>query len=344
MWTRRRSGRMATVAMALAAGSLVVAATGSGVAAAAKKSAAASGGLAGGTDISGKTVLWDWQSVPSNSFGVPMLNGAKAAAKMVGLNLDVEYGTNSDTTESSQIKTAIAKHVAGYLVGVPDGGLNSALCAARATGAPVVSFNIDGASGKAATTCVQSFVGQGFVTAGETIANYMVSKGLIKAGDTVFCPVETPTQVYAVQRRQGVDNVLSKLGIPACTEIGTGDTQAPALTDMVNYLLGHHSTSAIIALGGTPLSEAPAAIKKVGLNIPIGGFDLSFPQIVTGIKDGAITASVNQEPYAQGYYGIMEIALDLKYGIPPMNITTSDNALITKANVKQFASLVPKYQ
>jgi simple sugar transport system substrate-binding protein len=71
---------------------------------------------------------------------------------------------------------------------------------------------------------------------------------------------------------------------------------------------------------------------------------LSFPQIVTGIQQGSIVASVNQEPYAQGFYAIEELALQIKFGIPPSNIDTSDNALITKANVGSFASLVPSYQ
>jgi simple sugar transport system substrate-binding protein len=310
----------------------------------AKRSATASwSGLTGGRDIAGKTILWDWQSEPSNTFGVPLLNGAKAAAALTGLKLDVEYGSNSDTTQANQIRTAIAKHVAGFAIGVPDPGLNKALCEARKTGAPVVTFNINGASGKAATDCVQSFIGQSFVAAGKLIANYMVSHGLIKRGDHVFCPVETPAHVYAVQRRQGVNNVLGRLGI-TCETVGTGDDLGPAKATLVQYLLGHKNTSAIIALGGTPLAVSEAALKQVGLKIPIGGFDLSFPQIVTGLKDGAISASVNQEPYAQGFYSVMEIALNLKFGIPPMNINTSDNALITKQNVGSFAALVPDYQ
>ncbi len=302
---------------------------------------AASGSLAGGTNIAGKTVLWDWQSVPSNTFGVPLLKGAQAAAAITGLHLDIEYGNNEDTTQASQIKTAVAKGEAGYAIGAADSGLNSALCAAAKAG-PVVTFNIDGASGPA-TSCVQSFVGQSFVAAGNLIGTYMVQHGYIKKGGSVFCPVESPGQVYANERQEGVDQIISKLGLK-CNVVGTGDDEAPAESTMVQYLLGHRDTTAIVGLGGTPMGVAEAAVKKVGLHIPIGGFDLSFPSIVSGIQDGSIVASVNQEPYAQGFYAIMELALDLKYGIPPMNIDTSDNALITKTNVNEFASLVPNYQ
>jgi simple sugar transport system substrate-binding protein len=315
---------------------------GAGTSSSAATTSASGPVITGGPSLKGKTILWDWQSVPSNTFGVPMLAGAKAAAAAAGVTLQVEYGNNSDTTESQQIETSVARHVAGMAIGIADTGLNKALCDAHKAGIPVVSFNIDGASGSGAS-CVQSFIGQSFVAAGQLIATYMVQHGYIKRGDQVFCPVESPDQVYAVQRRQGVDDVLGKLGI-TCSEVGTGDDLAPAKTTLVQYLLGHRSTKAIICLGGTPLAEAPAAIKQAGMKIPVGGFDLSFPQIVTGLQNGSIVASVNQEPYAQGFYSVMELILELKYGIPPSSINTSDNALITKANVGPFAKLVPSYQ
>jgi simple sugar transport system substrate-binding protein len=305
----------------------------------------ASGGgpvVSGGVSLAGKTVLLDIYDAQGNTFFQPALEGAKAAAAEFGLKLQIEYANGDDTTAISQIKTAVASHYAGIAAKLPDIGVANTACTAKAAGIPIVAFNVDAATG-AAAQCVGSFVGQSFVSAGQLVAGYMVAKGYIKRGDQVLCPVESPDQEYAVARKQGVEDVLAPLGIQ-CSELGTGDNLAPAKADMVQYLLGHHTTAAIIALGGTPLAEAPAAIKAAGMTIPIGGFDLSFPEIVTGLQNGSIVASVNQEPYAQGFYAIEELALQIKFGIPPSNINTSDNALITKANVGSFASLVPNYQ
>lgn len=329
--------------MALAACSSSASSTGSAKAADSSSSSAAGGVVPGGTSVQGKKVLLDIYDPESNTFFEPAVEGAQAAAAIFGLNLQVEYANNDDTTAISQIKTAIASHYAGIAAKLPDVGVaGSTACAARSAGVAFVAFNVDAATG-AAAKCVQSFVGQSFESAGQLIASYMVSKGYIKRGDSVFCPVESPQEAYAVARKKGVEDVLAPLGIQ-CSELGTGDNLAPAKSDMVQYLLGHPKTSAIIALGGTPLAEAPAAIQATKMNIPIGGFDLSFPEILTGIQNGTIAASVNQEPYAQGFYAIEQIALQLKFGIPPSNINTSDNALITKANIGSFASLVPKYQ
>lgn len=293
---------------------------------------------AGGYNIKGKKVLLDIYDPASNSFFVPLENGAKLAAQMFGLNLTIDFADNSDSTATSQIKTAIASHYAAVIAKTPDAAVANAACAVVKAGIPFIAVNQTYSS-----PCISTYIGQTEFSAGAEVASYMVQKGLIKKGDHVFCPVETPQESYAIGRRAGVDSVLGKLGI-TCDELGTGDNQAPAKAAMVQYLLGHKNTNVLIALGGTPLSEAVAATHEVGLKIPIGGFDLSFPSILTGLENGSITVSINQEPYAQGFDSVQEIALLLKYGVAPFNINTSDNALITHQNVKSLAPLVPNYQ
>jgi len=293
--------------------------------------------LTGGTDISGKTFLLEIKSGPSNFFFVPVVNGAKAAAAMAGVKLQIQYGNDDDATIVNQVNTAIASNVAGIAVSIPDAGLNKVVCDARSKGIAVIAFNTNGATGQGAN-CVQAFIGQDFVASGALIAQRMINDGKIKSGDHVFCPVESPEQVYAVQRSSGVKQALDAIGA-TCEVLGTGNDLAPAKATLVSYLLGHPHTTAIIALGGTPLSVAPAAVKKANLNIPIGGFDLS-QDILAAIKSGVITATVDQQPYIQGFQAVMNLALNLKYGITPSNINTSNRALVDQTNVDQVVNLV----
>lgn len=293
--------------------------------------------LSGGTDISGKTILFEIKSGPSNFFFVPAVNGAKAAAAVAGVNLQIQYGNDDDATMINQINTGIASNIAGIAVTVPDAGLNKVVCDARSKNIPVVAFNTNGATGQGAN-CVQAFVGQDFAASGYLIAQRMINDGKIKSGDHVFCPVESPDQVYAVQRYAGVKQALDAIGA-TCEVLGTGNDLAPAQGTLVSYLLGHPKTAAIIALGGTPLSVAPAAVKKANMNIPIGGFDLS-QDILSAVKSGVITATVDQQPYIQGFQAVMNIALYLRYGITPSNINTSNRALIDKTNIDQVVPLV----
>ncbi len=301
----------------------------------------AGGGLSGGTDISGKSILFEIQSSPSDSFFVPVVNGAKAAAAIAGLKLQIQYASNDDTTEVNQVNTAMASGVIGVALSIPDPGLNKVVCAARSKGIAVVAFNIDGATGQGAS-CVQAFVGQDFVASGALIGQRMINAGLIKSGDHVFCPVEFPAQVYAAQRYAGVKQALSAIGA-TCEELGTGVDFGPAKATMVSYLLGHPNTTAIIGLGHTPLDQAPAAAKQVGKNLPIGGFDVTS-DILSSIKSGAIVATVDQQPYIQGFQSVMQLALYLKYNLSPGNINTSNGALIDKNNVDKVVSLVPNYR
>jgi simple sugar transport system substrate-binding protein len=304
-------------------------------------------GIPGGVNIQGKKVLLDIYDPASNSFFVPLENGAKAAASLFGLNLTIEFANNTDSLAVSQIKTAIASKYAAVIAKTPDAAVYGAACAVDKAGILFIAanqtYNPVAGSSSLNGPCISTYIGQTEFAAGAAVANYMVAHGLIKSGGSVFCPVETPPETYAIGRSSGVNSVISKLGMK-CNEIATTDSQGPAKSAMVEYLLGHKNTSAIVALGGTPLSEACAAVQAVGMHIPIGGFDLSFPSILTGLENGCITVSINQEPYAQGFDSVQEVALYLKYGVAPFNINTSDNALITKDNVGALASLVPDYQ
>jgi len=316
-------------------------ATGGGTGGTTAASGGNSGALAGGSDIAGKEVLFAVQSSPSNSFFVPVVNGAKAAAAMTGVKLQIQYGNDDDSTHVRNVQAGLASGIVGLAASIPTKALDKVLCDARAKNVSVVAFNINGATG-AGAKCVQAFVGQDFVQSGRLIAQKALADGRLKRGDKAFCPVELPTQTYAVQRYQGVSEVLKANGI-SCEIVGTGVDLAPAKSKMVSYLLGHKDTAAIVALGGTPLAEAPAAVKQVGKKIPIVGFDLSEP-ILDGIQAGTINASIDQQPYAQGFYAVMQIALNLKYALSPASLNTSGSALVDKSNVEKVTSLVPDYR
>lgn len=303
---------------------------------------AAGGGLTGGANIAGKTILFQIYTGESTAFFVPAVTGAKAAAALTGVKLEIEYSNSDDATQVNQIDVATASHVAGMALSLPDSATDKAVCAAQAAHIPIVTWNVDGLTGSA-RNCVEGFIGQDFVSAGEVVAHRMVEDGYIKPGANVFCPVETTTAVYAVQRYAGVMNVLKKIHA-TCTLLAVGFGASGAETAMTDYLIGHRSTNAILALGSTPLSVAVAAADKVGLKkIPIAGFDLTT-SILNGIKSGRIVATVDQQPYSQGFFSVLQLALQLKYALFPSSMNTGGTGLVDSSNVRQVLSLVPTYQ
>ena len=135
-----------------------------------------------------------------------------------------------------------------------------------------------------------------------------------------------------VLRHAGVKKAMDEIG--ATTEVlGTGNDHAQALDKMTQYLLGHPDTKAVIGLGQTPTSQAVQAIKDAKLKIPAGGFDVS-KSILDDIKEGRLTATVDQQPYSQGFYAVTQLALNIKYGLYPSEMNTGGDGLIDKSNYK----------
>ena len=279
-----------------------------------------------GIDIT--LVIWTAEDV---EFFVPAVNGANDAAAQQGITLDIQYGDADTAVQNNIIETAIANEVDGLAVTIwNDEAFDEVVCKAMEAGIPVVAYNIDDSEG-AAGTCRLAYIGQDFIATGYTIGKRMIDDHGIGEGDLVFTPVEFPEAVYAVKRHEGVAKAMAEVG--AKTELlGTGTDHSEALNIMTQYLIGHPETKAIVGLGSTPTSVAVKAANEAGLDIPTGGFDVTS-DILDAIKDGTMTATVDQQPYSQGYFSVTQLALQAKYGHSPSDMDTGGVGLIDKNNV-----------
>jgi simple sugar transport system substrate-binding protein len=295
----------------------------------------------GGTSLKGKTALMVIYTAPLSAWN-PSLNAVKAVEAATGLKIDVQYANNNPQTEIQQIQTGISRKVDAMALQITSTAVASAVCDATKAGIPVVAWNQNALTGSQAS-CVQATMEQSSVAAGEVIAQYMIKNGPIKQGDRVFCPVEDPTATYASERAQGIKKALAAVGA-TCDVLATGDADADAKTKMVQYLLGHKDTSAIIAMGGIPLANAAAALTQVGMKIPVGGFDVYDPRIPKAIKAGQILGVVDQQFYSQAYYAGMQLALELQYGLAPSDMNTGGKGVVDKSNVATILELSGKYR
>ena len=281
------------------------------------------------SDINILFLIWTAEDV---EFFVPSINGAHDAAEDQGISMYMEFG-DSDTAKTNDIlETAIANEVDGIAMTVwDDDAFDEIVCKAMEAGIPVVLHNIDD-SQRGKGNCRMAYVGQFFIETGETLGERMIAEHGLKAGDHVFTPVEFPEAVYAVQRHEGVNNAITANG--GTTEIlGTGTDHSEALNIMVQYLLGHPETKAVIGLGSTPTSVAVRAVEEAGLDIPVGGYDIT-PEILDNIANGSLTATVDQQPYHQGYMSVTMVAQYLKYGLLPADMNTGGSGLVDKSNVE----------
>jgi simple sugar transport system substrate-binding protein len=271
-------------------------------------------------------------TAPGVPFFNPVIKGAEDAAAQANVDLDIQYGNNDQQQQNNLIQTAMANKVDGIAAVIwDDNAFEKSICDAEKAGIPVIAFNVDNSKG-AAASCREAFIGQSFVDAGYLIGKRMVEKAGLKSGDLVFTPVEFPDAVYATLRHQGVQKALDEVGAKS-EIIGTGGDLAEVRTKMVQYLIGHSDVKAIIGLGLQPMIEALPSLKEAGLKVPVGGFDVST-EVLKGIEDGDIVATVDQQPYSQGSFTIQQLALKIRYGLFPSDMKTGGNGLVDGTNYK----------
>ena len=272
--------------------------------------------------------------------------GAKDAARDLGVDLNIEYASLDPVALNNLIDTAVSNKVDGIAVSITDGNAyQDSVCRAVKAGVPVISFNVDDPKG-GDHSCRLAFVGQDFVTAGYALGKRVAAEGHLKKGDVVFTPVEFPEASYANLRRSGVQKALDEVG--AVTDmVGTGNNPPDVLDRMTQYLLGHPHTAAMVTLGSVTGRMAVKAAADTGLKgLPIGTFDNST-EITQGLLDGTIIATADQQPYSQGYLPVLQLVLLKRYGLFPSDVATGGHGLTDKASLsslKDVSKLLGTYR
>ena len=103
---------------------------------------------------------------------------------------------------------------------------------------------------------------------------------------------------------------------------------------IADFLSANKECNVVIGTGQADTEGAGLAIEKSGAHSDyfIAGFDLS-PEIMRMLKEGVIFCTVDQQPYIQGFYPVMQLSQFCRFGIKPMNID-SGAAIITRENIR----------
>jgi simple sugar transport system substrate-binding protein len=269
------------------------------------------------------------------TFFQPMQFGAEEAARLFQVDLTYVNADGDAARHANLIETAIAEGQDAVLptITVPD-ALDAAVQKARDAGLIVIAQNIDDPEG-AAGNARHAFIGQDFIATGQVIGRRMVEEHGLGEGDHCLLPVEFPELTYAIERARGVQLALEPAGVTS-EIIGTGTVDAEALAIISQALIANPSITCIIGLGTTPTTVAPDAAAEVGMaGIPNGGFDTN-PKIMENIMNGVTTATMDQQPFWQGFLPVMFAAYAVRYGLTPPDVVDTGNNLIDASN-GQFA-------
>lgn len=279
---------------------------------------------------------------PSVQFFNPVVKGAEDAAAQFGVDLDVQYANNDPVRQNDIIEAATAAGVDGIAVSISSSdAFDKSICDAVKAGVTVIGFNNDDLEG-AKGNCRQAYVGMNEFASGYELGQRMIEKFGLKEGDVVFNPREIPEASFAVARGGGIEKAMKEKGIKVET-VKAGLDLAGAQNIMAQFLIANKNVKALFGTGSVTSTVGAGAIKDAGVDIPFGGFDLAV-EIANAVEAGKMYATMDQQPYLQGFYPIAQIALAKKYGLTPTDVDTGQGAFLDKDRIGAVKPLIGTYR
>jgi simple sugar transport system substrate-binding protein len=276
-----------------------------------------------------------------DAFWQQVRDGMKAAEKALGIDATFQFGEDDLGRTVNFLESAIAAKVdgIGIMLHNPD-AYDEPIRRAREAGIPVIAFNSDDPlEGKGSAR--MAYVGQDDYKAGLFLGEQLES--LTPKPKHVAMYAEMPGFPYSQKRGGGIKEVLSKHGITTeWVDCGV-ESSASILSRMQAYLLAHPETTHTVALGSWVATVAPKAIDELDLQGKVINVVFDFlPSVIKDIKQGKTLFSLDSQPYAQGYYTVVQLYNYITRGIQPFDMNTGGNFVINKENIDQYGKFMGK--
>jgi simple sugar transport system substrate-binding protein len=280
--------------------------------------------------------------VTTNPFFVPTQYGIADACNAFGCTYQ---WTGSQTSVASEMvnamNTAITAKVDGIAISLVDlHAFNEPTKRALDAGIPVFSYNAD-AKGNDRL----AYIGQDLYASGEALGRRIVE--LVGEGPVVGF-IATPGQLNIQPRLDGAKAAIKASGKKIeLTEVATGPTVNEEVSRVDSYYVGHKDVKGMFAVDAGSTMSVGKAMEKYGLakqGVHAGGFDL-LPQTLDAIAKGDLDFTIDQQPYLQGFYTVMEMAM-FKYsgGLTGPSEINTGLKFVTKSNVEPYRSTQSRYE
>lgn len=268
-------------------------------------------------------------------FFEPVKKGMQDAAEKMGVEC-VWLGTAGvDMAATADVvRQAIQEGYDGIAVNlVHPTAFDAVVQEAMDQGIPVVGFNTDDhATPNARLSCVN----QRLYAAGRALARF--STRWIPDGAHVLMTMHDAGVSSLEDRLRGLQEELKSKNIKS-TVLISGNEAAAGAERIAQALRENPDIRIVLGTGQADTEAAGRAIERHFSNQGYwaAGFDLS-PTTLRLIKEGVIRGTVDQQPYIQGFYPVIQLTLHLRYGIMPADMDAGAT-IITKETVDQAIEL-----
>lgn len=284
-----------------------------------------------------------------NGFFDPVYTGAQVAADAFGINL-IRLGSEAavdDIPREIEILNQIIQDptIDGLILTTPQqGAYDDIVKALLDKGIPVATTNsfdptIYDRNGISHTGQSASAAAIG----GEALAKCIIDSGKT-AGSIIFPSQTTAGNVEVNQRVTFAFNatvaaldaagVLGNFTVDAGPEnIGIPVNDNDIAGSIVTYLESRGDVVGVFGPNGAVTPAIVDAVTQVGRqnDICAFGYDLG-PKQQEGIRTGALTGALGQQPFVQGFWPVMQLYLQIDRGIQAANVDTRAQ-LVTKETV-----------
>jgi simple sugar transport system substrate-binding protein len=280
--------------------------------------------------------------VTANPFFVPCQYGIQDACALLGV--DYQW-TGSETSDVAQMVNAMNTSIAGQADAiavclVDPKGFDKPVENALAAGIPVFSYNADSHTNKRL-----AYIGQDLFLSGQMMGERIVK--LVGSGKVAIF-IATPGQLNLQPRYDGAADAIKKSGADIqLSMIATAPAANESLSKIDAYYLGNQDVKGMFGTGGGDTQNCGLISRKYDLaskGVRAGGYDM-LPRSLEAVRDGFLDFVIDQQPYLQGFYTVMEMfAFKVSGGlVGPADINTGLK-FVTKDAVGQYMNTKSRYE
>ena len=271
-------------------------------------------------------------------FFEPVKRGMRDAARMMEVECTFVGTEGVDLPkQAAMVRKAVADGYDGIALNLVDSyAFDEVVQEAIHADVPVVAFNVDDHETPNARI---SAVNQRLYEAGRSLAKRVAAE--IPDGSHILMTVHDRGISALEDRLRGMQDVLRPKNVKWTVAITGNDAGGGA--DVVAGLLREHADIRVVLSTGQSDTEAAGLAIENGFKAGgywSAGFDLSS-ETLRLIDAGYIRCTVDQQPYIQGFYPVVQLTLYLRYGIVPSDIDAGA-AIIDRSNVRQVMELTKR--
>ena len=283
--------------------------------------------------------------VTTNPFFTPTRYGIEDAQALLGTTSQWTGSEKSDVQEMvDAVETAISGNADGIAVAIVDPqAFNDPIQRALDNDIPVISYNANGEG--PGTNPALAYVGQDLFQSGVEMGKRIVD--LVKEGPVALF-IATPGQLNIQPRIDGAIQAIEDSGAPIeYEEIATGAEVVEELNRIDAYYQGHKDVRGMFAVDGGSTAGVAQVIEKYGLReqgVKGGGYDL-LPKTVELLEQDQIDFTIDQQPYLQGFYPVMQMYLyRISGGLSGTAETNTGLVFLTSELAKQYLDTESRFE